>query len=243
MNPVTVVAGNDPGTVVASIDAHGNAQFDGTLQVDGAASVGGALTVSGSLTVGGSPVTPGGGGGSTYPVSGYGLLGATGDPLNFMAASTLGNNTIFYARCYVPANQAVGSLWVAIRTGGTWDAATGPNGIGLFDDTGTFVDRTNTTGTMFEANGWRGGALLSGTVAAQTSGRFVYLGLLARGMTVDPVFPLPSSLTDSHAPWFDSGVSVTKRRAMFVGGTAFPASFDPTSAGTATAAVPLMGFS
>jgi hypothetical protein len=160
-----------------------------------------------------------------------------------MAASTLGNNTIFYARCWVPANKAIASLWVAVRTAGTWDGATGPNGIGLFDDSGTFVDRSNTTGTMFTAAGWVGGALLSGTVAAQSTGRFVYLGLLARGMTADPVFPLPSSLTDSHTPWFDSGVGVTKRRAMFVGATSFPASFDPTSAGTATAAVPLMGFS
>lgn len=244
MNPVSVVSGLDPGTEVASIDSHGNAQFDGTLQVDGAATVGGALAVGGALTVAGQAVTPGGGGSdATYPLAGYGLLGASGDPMQFMGVSAIGNNLIFYPRVWVPANKAIGSLWCAVRDAGTWDGATGPNGIALYDDTGTYVDVTNTTGTMWTANGWVGGALTLGTVAAQASGRFVYLAVLQRGMTASPNMPLPSSASDAQSPWFDFGVGVTKRRCMYNAGTSFPASFNPASTGTATCSVPLVGFS
>jgi len=209
-------------------------------------SAAGVLNVTGTdFQVNGSPVG-GGGDDSVYPLAGYGLLAAAGDPIGWMAVSSYGNNTLFYTRVWIPAGVAITSLWVAVRDAGTWDGATGPNGIGLFTDAGVYVDDTaagGTDGTMWTAAGWRGGALAA-PVAAQGSGRFVYLAPLARGQTASPNIPYPSSCTDSQTPWFDSGIGVTKRRCTFQGGqTTFPASFDPTSTGTATTFLPLVGVS
>jgi hypothetical protein len=42
-----------------------------------------------------------------YPLAGYGLLAASVDPSSDMGTSTLGNNTIFATRVWIPANTAI----------------------------------------------------------------------------------------------------------------------------------------
>jgi hypothetical protein len=180
-----------------------------------------------------------------YPLAGYGLLAASVDPSSDMGTSTLGNNTIFASRVWIPAGVAITNLWIAIRDAGTWDGATGPNQLGLYTDAGVKVDNTADAATIWTTNGWRGGALAGGQVAAQAAGRFVYLLPLHRGMTAAPNVPFVSSANDAHNAWFNGQVGGgTKRRCtILTGQTSLPASFDPTASGTATTFVPLVAVS
>lgn len=179
-----------------------------------------------------------------WPIAGYGLLACSVNPESDMGTSTLGNNTIFATRVWVPANVPITNLHVAIRDAGTWDGSTAGNKLGLFTDAGVLVDATAETPSIWTSNGWRGAALAGGVQAGQGSGRYVYILPLHRGMTVAPNVPFLSSANDAHAPWFDVGIGVTKRRCMILSGqSAMPASFDPTAAGTATTFVPVVGIS
>jgi hypothetical protein len=192
---------------------------------------------------------PAAGGGSTgmdqvFPLAGYGLLACSVNPESNMGTSTLGNNTIFATRVWVPANVAITNLHVAIRDAGTWDGSTVGNKLALFTDAGVLVDATAETPSIWTTNGWRGAALAGGVQAGQGTGRFVYILPLHRGMTVAPNVPFLSSANDAHSAWFDLGVGVTKRRCTILSGqTVIPASFDPTASGTATTFVPVVGIS
>ena len=179
-----------------------------------------------------------------FPLAGYGLLACSVNPESDMGTSTFGNNTIFATRLWIPAGVAITNLHVGVRDAGTWDGATAGNKLALFTDAGVLVDATAETPSIWTSNGWRGGALAGGVVASQGAGRFVYILPLHRGMTVAPNVPFLSSANDAHAPWFDLGVGVTKRRCTILSGqTAIPGSFDPTASGTATTFVPVVGVS
>jgi len=185
-----------------------------------------------------------GGTAQAFPLSGYGLLAASGEPAEFMSSSGYGNSTIFFTRVWIPANTVITNLYIAVRDAGTHDGATTPNQLGLYDDAGTKVDATADNAALWTSNGWRGAALAGGPVAAQASGRFVYIAPLARGMTVSPVLPLLTSPNDGHIPWFAVSISGGNRRCTFIGGqSSLPASFNPVSTGTATTFMPLVGVS
>ncbi|MEU8379791.1 hypothetical protein AB0C32_11440, partial [Streptosporangium sp. NPDC048865] len=177
------------------------------------------------------PAAGGGADSPAYPLSGYGLLAASGDPAAFLGNSNASNGTIFMARVWIPAGVVATSLWAAVRTGGSYSATGTPNQLALYDAAGNQVAITADDPTLWSAAGWRGGALPA-PVAAQGFGRWAYIGLIVGGYTVG--LPYPTGVDDQHAPWFSGGVGVTARRAMYSGGSSLPASFNPTSYGTAT---------
>ncbi|MEU1731382.1 hypothetical protein [Streptosporangium sp. NPDC020145] len=177
-----------------------------------------------------------------FPLSGYGLLAASGDPLSFLNVSSLGGNTVFLARVWVPAGTPITSLWCAVRDGGTYSGSSTPNQLGLYTGAGVPVDATPNDSTLWTASGWRGRALAGGTIAAQGAGRWVYVGIIAGGMSGVNI-PYPVGANDGHASWFAIGSGVTARRAMYAGATSLPGPFDPTSYGTPTSYVPLVGIS
>ena len=191
---------------------------------------------------GSSPKLVATGGGAVFDLSGYGLVAATDDPITFMGSSTIGNNQIFYTRCWVPAGKPLTGLWVSVKTANVHDGATDPNQLAVYaDDGATRLGLTADDRTLWTATGWRGGAIVGGPVAASAVGRFVYVGVLCRGMNGAPVISFPASSADWDA--FYTGPGETYRRGFYVGANAFPATIDPTSTGTASGYVPLLGIS
>lgn len=180
------------------------------------------------------------GGGPVFPLSGYGLLTATDDPMLFQNISGLGNGTVFGARCWVPANTALSHLTAAVRTGGTYSATSVPNQLAIFDDTGTRLQITADDNTLWTTAGWASRAIT--TVAAQGTGRFVYILYILGGFSGVNV-PYALGANDANAPWLSLGVSNTgNKRAFYLNGqSTMPASFDPTAVGTTTGFLPLVG--
>ena len=186
------------------------------------------------------PPTGGASDSPAFPLSGYGLLAASGDPSGFLANSNATNNSIFLARVWIPAGVVVTSLWAAVRTGGSYSATGTPNQLGLYTDAGVQVAITPDDPTLWSASGWRGGALPA-PVPAESAGRWAYIGLIVGGYTVG--LPYPTGVDDAHASWFSGGVGATPRRAMYASGSSLPASFNPTSYGTPTTYLSLVGVS
>lgn len=185
---------------------------------------------------------PLGASGAVFPLSGYGLAAASGDPLNFLANGAVSSGQVALARTWIPANTAITNLWLAVRTGGTYETSAVPNRLALYTDAGVQVTATADDDTLWTTPGWRGGAVAA-PVAGQAAGRFVYIGAIWGGFTGVAV-PFPTGVDDSHTPWFSVGVGETHRRAMYATGqSALPASFDPASFGTATTFFPLVGVS
>ncbi|MFI9552660.1 hypothetical protein [Nonomuraea endophytica] len=182
-----------------------------------------------------------------YPVSAYGLLAATGDPLNFLNNSSFASGTLMLTRLFIPAGMAFSSVWVALRTAGSYDGTSTGNKVGIYTDAGALVDATTddpTIWTSISPSGWRGGALAGGTQAAQGSDRYVYIAALARGIT-GCVLPHPASANDAQTVWFCRPVSGTvRRRALYINGqSALPASFDPAASGSESTFALLAGVS
>lgn len=201
------------------------------------------LTVDSGQAAGVRWADPPAGGASdspAFPLSGYGLLAASGDPSGFLANSNATNNSIFMARVWIPAGVVVTSLWAAVRTGGSYSATGTPNQLGLYTDAGVQVAITPDDPTLWSASGWRGGALPA-PVPAESAGRWTYIGLIVGGYTVG--LPYPTGVDDAHASWFSGGVGATPRRAMYASGSSLPASFNPSSYGTPTTYLSLVGVS
>jgi hypothetical protein len=176
-----------------------------------------------------------------FPMNqGYGLLTVSDNPLFFQNSSSLASGTVFGARCWVPANTALSHLAVAIRIGGTYSSSAVPNQLGIYDDSGTQLQVSPNDNTLWTTAGWYSGAIT--TVAAQGSGRFVYILYIIGGFSGVTV-PYALGANDTNAPYMGLGVTnAGNRRAFYLNGqSALPASFNPTSVGTNTGFVPLVG--
>lgn len=176
-----------------------------------------------------------------FPMNqGYGLLTVSDNPMFFQNSSSLANGTVFGARCWVPANTALSHLAVAIRIGGTYSSSAVPNQLGIYDDSGTQLQTSPNDNTLWTTAGWYSGAITA--VPAQGSGRFVYILYIIGGFTGVTV-PYALGANDTNAPYMGLGVTnAGNRRAFYLNGqTALPGSFNPTSVGTNTGFVPLVG--
>jgi len=176
-----------------------------------------------------------------FPMNqGYGLLTVSDNPLFFQNISGLASGTVFGARCWVPANTALGHLVAANHSAGTYNTSAVPNQLGIYDDSGTQLQTTANDNTLWTTVGWAGGAIT--TVPAQASGRFVYILYILGGFTGVQV-PYALGANDTNAPYMGLGVTnAGNRRAFYLNGqSALPGSFNPTSVGTNTGFVPLVG--
>ncbi|WP_344923147.1 hypothetical protein [Streptosporangium oxazolinicum] len=188
----------------------------------------------------------GGGGASSGPVfplaEGYGFSAASGDPLMFMMAIGIANDTLYLAKVWVPAGVAINKLWVAVRTAGTQLGGNAPNQMGLYSHAGVQITTTAADATLYTVAGWRG-LDVAAPVAAESAGRFVYVGFLAGGMT-NAQMAVPASGTDASAAYVGLGNGITSRRAMRQPSTtSLPGSFNPATFGTSTGNVPLVAIS
>jgi hypothetical protein len=180
------------------------------------------------------------GSGPVFPLSGYGLLTATDDPMLFQNISSLTNTTVFGARCWVPANTALSHLAAAVVVGGTYSSSAVPNQLAIYDDTGARLQITADDNTLWTTAGWASRAIT--TVAAQSTGRFVYILYILGGFSGVSV-PYALGANDANASWLSLGVSnAGNKRAFYLNGqSTMPASFDPTTVGTTTGFLPLVG--
>lgn len=181
----------------------------------------------------------GGGTSGIYPLSGYGLLAASADPLMMMGNLNIGQNFISIARVWIPAGVTITNLSVAVRVAGTIAGGAIGARFGLYDDTGAQVSTTADSTTLLATAGWRSAALPS-PIAAQQTGRFVHVALLNRQF-VNPNLAFPGVRDDVQVSWFNG--SGTIPRGMYADSTtALPASLNPASY-TKTTTIPLIGIS
>jgi hypothetical protein len=176
---------------------------------------------------------------NAFPLSGYGLVAASDNPAIFNGTGSIGTGYVWLTRVWVPPYTSFSKIAMAIGGSGTYSASAVPNRLAWYNDSGVLQDQTPDDSTMWATNGvWYVGNL-SSTVPAQSTGRFIYVGNIVGGYS-----------SVSHLYMSGAGHDVLampvaapfKRRAMYINGqTAMPASFDPTSYGTATGYVALYG--
>lgn len=164
-----------------------------------------------------------------YPIDQYGLIAASLHPDSIGTSTTLAVsiNTIEMYRIYVPANKIITGACCYVFTAGVTPGSTNDSGFCLYlDDGSAQVAKTVNDYTLFTTNGWRSKAFPS-PVVAQTTGRFVRLGML-HTCTTTPKFafgqPFSSTFFNSMVP------SGTHRRGAFQTSVlTFPASFAPAT--------------
>jgi hypothetical protein len=173
-----------------------------------------------------------------YPPQGYGFFAATEVPSNCRNPSTAGTGTVVLARAWVPAGNAISSVSALVTVAGTLGGG-GTNGFAVYTDAGVLVAQTTSNNNLWTSTGWRTGTF-SSPIAAQSTGRFIYVGLLVVGYSGDPTI----IWNNSHDAVVSAGIGSSNRRSFYNGGqSSFPASFNPASYGTLNSFIPLVGLS
>jgi hypothetical protein len=171
----------------------------------------------------------------------YGFVAAVGDPAYFPVVSDLSNGTVFINRLWVPPGKILTSLWAMVTSAGAHDGSTPGNKIALYDDSGVLIDTTAVDETIWSGAGWRGGPLADGPIAAQSAGRFVYMGIFAIGLTANPNLAYRVA---NDAFGFQFGPGGNKRRSILATFQSdLPASFNPASFGSTSSYTPLTAIS
>lgn len=176
-----------------------------------------------------------------YPLDQYGIKAAS---LHIDSVATVATsvtvNTIEIYRLYVPANALLTGACCIVGTAGASAGTTTASGFALYTDNGaTRLAITANDYTIFTTAGLRSKAFTA-TVADQATGRFLRVAMIHTCVTV-PKFGTTGLTTQStiYNAMLPSG---THRRGLFATSTtAFPASFNPATFGTADAPMLFLG--
>jgi hypothetical protein len=172
-----------------------------------------------------------------------GFVTWTGDPLNWTTRSAMGDGDVAVIELPVPAGEMLGRAWVAVSSAGVYGATGKPNQFKVYDSAGALLASSVDDPTLFAATGWRS-LVLDSVIAAGSAPRSVYLGVVVGGQSgLQLFYPTAASLVGSPADGnvLNGGPAVRRRGFYLSGQSALPASFDPASAGTVTAYMPLVG--
>lgn len=175
---------------------------------------------------------------ATFPLSGYGLVAASDNPISFGGTGTINEGNTWLTRVWVAADVSFTKIALAINASGAYSASAVPNQLAWYDDSGVLQEMTPDDSTMWaNGNSWYVGTLPT-PVPAQGTGRFIYIGFIVGGYSnVSPAWNLNTGFT-----LLSTTIGSSRRRAMYAGSqTALPSSFDPTSYGTQTGFIPLVG--
>lgn len=172
----------------------------------------------------------------------YGFVAMSGDPMEFTTNGSFGPNTLFITRLFVPHSKILTGLRCLVNAAGTHDGTGVENKMGLWDDSGVLIGQLSDNASIWTGGvGWRGGAMIDGPIAAQSTDRFVYVGILVHGVTGLNIAYRVAGDTQG----VQTGPSTTKRRSILNGspGPGLPPSFDPTSYSSITGYTPCVAIS
>jgi len=173
-----------------------------------------------------------------YAAQGYGFFTASEIPGLCDNPSSTSTDTLIGARVWVPSNKAINSVSVYVTIAGTLSGG-GTNGFGIYTDGGVLVSSTTSDNNLWSSTGWRT-ATFSSAIAAQATGRFIFVCLLVVGYSGAPTI-LWNTMINSFMAEGSPGSS--NKRSFFNGGgtTSFPASFNPVTIGTTNSSIPFFG--
>ncbi|HKX72723.1 MAG TPA: hypothetical protein VJM32_01775 [Candidatus Saccharimonadales bacterium] len=242
LNDFLSVEHNTDGTLKPGGSLADKADDASVLHLAGSETVTGAKDFTGGLQSGGSAVVV-----TTdprltdqtgyYPPQAYGFFAMSDIPSNCSASSFIGASDIVFARVYVPAGNAITKVGAAMTGAGTL-AAGGQNRFGVYDDTGVLLQTTPNNNSQWTTPGWKI-ATLSTPIAAQGTGRFVYVAAIVTGYSANPNFAFNNS---GQEVVFYGGNGVTNRRHFYMQGqSALPASVNPASTGFNSSYLLLVG--
>ncbi len=166
-----------------------------------------------------------------YPLSEYGMVAST-VPMCCTQSSVSGLlNKLWLVRTKIPANTSISKIFINIKGIGALPGVAA-SGVAIYTDAGVLVQSV-LNNAFFTSTGWKT-ATLTSTIAAQSTERYVYLGLITNFVTLPGIYGQLDSI------W--NGLPSTHRRVISsTGVTAFPASFTPASYGVNEITVPFIG--
>lgn len=166
-----------------------------------------------------------------YPQTEYGIKASSIriDEIDSIAG-TVTVNTIEIYRVYVPANTLITGACCVVGTAGVTPGAANASGFALYTDDGSSrLAITANDYTLFTTAGLRFKAF-TGTVAAQSTGRFLRVAMI-HTCTTAPKFGVGLSMSTAILNTIIP--SGTHRRGVFATATtAFPTSFTASTFGT-----------
>lgn len=172
-----------------------------------------------------------------YPLSAYGFIAISAVPEAFASNGGDGGGGWFrVVRIWVPAGKIINGICVHVNNPGTYGGS-GWNGGVTYDDNGNQIATTGEIPTLWDTTGWRD-APLTTPVGAQSTGRFVRVGILSNGYTgLSFLFAVPNDPSV-----VGGGHGVVNRRSVYQAGVATPpASIDPATYGTSGGYIPPIG--
>jgi hypothetical protein len=153
-------------------------------------------------------------GDSVFPIlSQYGFVAASGDPMLFDTSESFGPDAITITRVWIPSQKALTSLYCLVLTAGSYDGSGVENKMGVWDDDGLLIGQLSDNPSIWTGGiGWRGGDILGGAIAAQSTGRFVYVGIMNHGVSGLTI----ATRIASDIQALQTGPSGGKRRTMTI---------------------------
>lgn len=242
LNEFLSIEHNSDGTLKATGSLASKANDNAVVHLSGNETITGTKNFTGTLQASGSAVVTDNDTRLTnqsgyYPSEAYGFFA--------MSAPPQGNGTssgfwdIYGGRIWVPAGQAITTVSACVATAGTYSGS-GNNGFGVYTDSGALV-ASALSSTAWASAGWVS-IDLDSVIAAQSTGRFVYVLMMGNGNGPAPNIWWGTGA--GNAITGGVGMTSTKRHVISYGsGASLPASFDPNTVGSTTNYVPIIGLS
>jgi len=185
------------------------------------------------------PPGPAGDDGGYYPSHAYGMFSMSGPPIAFENSSYTGNDSIQFTRLWVPAGKAINGVALGLMVSGVNGGSAGAqNGFSVYSSSGTQLAFKSGGADFWEASpGWLS-LTFDTPIAAEGTGRFVYISFLVQGYPDNPYI----MYRDTPVEVLNGGVGVTNRRHFYNNGvTTFPATIDTSSYGSTSSYMALCG--
>jgi len=168
-----------------------------------------------------------------YPLSGLGFHSASCMP---EAARTTSTWAPWHVRMWVPPNQAIALVGMAVTTAGTVGAG-GLNGFALYSDDGaTKLGESVNADSMWTVTGLRTVAMTT-PIASQSAGRFVRVLANITGYSGTPSIAYAEPVSEATLNGTASG---TRRTAFTSVVTSWPSTITPDTLGTAVNFLPFI---
>lgn len=171
-----------------------------------------------------------------YPPQAYGFFAMTVSARHATSSSFYG---MYITRVWIPAGNAISTVSAYVTSAGVLGTPGSNNGFALYDDDGASIGSIPNYDSFWTTTGWVT-ATLTTPLAAQSTGRFIYVACLGSGNSPSPTF-LSAQQTGSSALG-GLGLNATKRHNLYNGVSSFPASFNPNTYASSSEYVPVIGF-